>query len=720
MPPPAAPLSLPSRARLRQTPPTTDRLARVLGAGLYAWMPGDARPPAPPARLASAVPGHRPGEVHAGRWVRLPDAEQVDIRTFGAVDVTGGGTTESTDAVQRCLDALAQRDGPGAAFVPEGTFLVANVQLRSGVDVVGAGAGAVLRLPDPEAVQARATNPLAGGTKADRFGAYPTNVLATTLTHNAGGQGGADGPGRTRARDPEHTDWHVQDVTMARLTIDGAWTAPWTKPPPERRGQNVTAMGAGIHLANAGRITVRDVQIRRCRLDGLFVGYDEVGGGDLCTFADLRIDACARTGVAQIAGRGNTYARLTITAGPHGFGVAAFDVEANLDHVINREHLVHDSTFEGRLLSVCRARADQRGLRVHNVQATGLTFSDTTVVQGTRVTGCTFEGDGAEPALVLSGFNRRPPVDVPPLVIEDCTFTNVGAVVPARDRGGLHHVTVRRCRFEARTGAVLTRPYRLRFLDNDFTLDGGEAAFDVRFGFRDAVAPQGAVEVRGNTVRGTLAGPVVRVTQQSTPPATAAEAVRVEHNRFDVTTTSAAWGHIEAPLVLRGNAVYHWKPLELAGRRLAGVVIADNDLAADDGGAPEDGATALTAPSRSMPVADGWHVTGNRLHGVTLALLRPRACRVEANVLHDAGVRLRYLRTDYRPGATHVRRNQFVGALPPGTAAVTLVTAGPGVAPTDWSAPDVIAANVLLLPDAALLAVEGPRPPLTLGVNTRG
>ena len=86
--------------------------------------------------------------------VQIEDLPYVNVKDHGAV---GDGVTDDSAAFQAAIDDLSGTNGGGTLFVPDGVYMVANVQLKQGITVLGssstqygftgAGYGAVLKIP---------------------------------------------------------------------------------------------------------------------------------------------------------------------------------------------------------------------------------------------------------------------------------------------------------------------------------------------------------------------------------------------------------------------------------------------------------------------------------------------------------------------------------------------------------------------------------------------
>jgi len=78
-----------------------------------------------------------------------------DVKNFGAV---GDGVSDDTAALQAAIDDLPE-DG-GVVYIPAGTYMVANLRLKSGTDLRGAGQATVLRArPDAATILGFADGP---------------------------------------------------------------------------------------------------------------------------------------------------------------------------------------------------------------------------------------------------------------------------------------------------------------------------------------------------------------------------------------------------------------------------------------------------------------------------------------------------------------------------------------------------------------------------------
>ena len=69
-----------------------------------------------------------------GRWLRI-NYHEVSVNFFGARD-SGTSTQDNTEPIQAAIDFAADRGG-GVVLIPEGTYYVTQLTLKTGVSIKG-------------------------------------------------------------------------------------------------------------------------------------------------------------------------------------------------------------------------------------------------------------------------------------------------------------------------------------------------------------------------------------------------------------------------------------------------------------------------------------------------------------------------------------------------------------------------------------------------------
>lgn len=482
----------------------------------------------PPSKVVS-VPGPRGGifdywatdphgqgddggiviEAPNGWRVRRYDGP-VDARWFGLMPKSDENQTAT---LQRAIDSAYQSGKTETVSIPMGEYLVANLLIRDGVSIEGAGMrDTILRLYDPSYVRQSPTNSVAGPTRPDHKGEYAANVLTTHLHWNGGI---ATKPAnRERARNPENTNWDVSGIDIRDLTLDGNWFGEYPTdktgaPIDDENGQNNSDCGACLRIVNAGHVTVENVKVLNARHDGLYAGFDLNGGFDYGTVRNFRAKNCARTGVAQIAGRRSTFQNLDLRRGAEGtMSVAAFDVEANLSGIVNKEHIVKEVEAEGALKNVCRADARQHDVLFRNCRATRCVVARSRTAGGTLFVDCAFESEDREhPAIQLNGYGAiGTKADFGERMIGFINSTFRGRYThPVWSRVAVGQLVLYGCRFEAENGIRLTFPYEIIVKNTEFRLaKKASHAFRFVFAYSDKVRVQGQIRIMDCVVYGDL------------------------------------------------------------------------------------------------------------------------------------------------------------------------------------------------------------------------
>ncbi len=188
-------------------------------------------------------------------------ARVYNIRTFGA---KGDGTTLDTAALQAAIDACTH-DGGGTVLVPEGTFVIGTVELKSNVTLHIAATGKLLGSADGKQYHAVDAIPLHGDTTLNDGNwalLFAVNAQRVTIE----GPGTIDGQG-------------AQFHSAVRGT-----------PPPSglgglKRPYHVLAYRCedfnicNISLLDCAYHSIRVIQSRRVHMDGIYI-HNRVNGNN--------------------------------------------------------------------------------------------------------------------------------------------------------------------------------------------------------------------------------------------------------------------------------------------------------------------------------------------------------------------------------------------------------------------------------------------------------
>lgn len=504
------------------TSPLSAVQSNISSATLHAW---------PSDRLLKV---EKSGSINpTTKFTGLKSAEP---EMFGAV---GDGKTEETAKVQKAINAVVNGN---VNFAANKTYIVANLQMKSGVNLIGQP-GSTLKLPDNAHTQSY------NGSVADSKGNYAGNVIGTTLDHS----GGAWYDGGARAKDPANSTYIVSDIIISGLTIDGNKA--------NNRlgdvGENGSAMGSGISINQAARVTVQNCRLINARLEGIFIGYSLHGGSDDCVIKDNTFIDNGRNGIAQITGKRNKFIGNTVQGNS-----GAMDVESNLVDEINNQHIIqgnyfggsigfaaaaegnlHDTLFDGNTVVVASGR--------HGFYLSGGTMSSGIIISNNQITG----GGDSSAFNIYGGLSTaKTPMSIIGNTISNFDYIN------AIPQLSINNVVFKNNTFRTRYGMQLYRPYNVDISDNSFTLSGGDntaALFYVLFGQGSIVSKQGtSIIIRGNTIRGTGINAIIDGAYGLDPPALTADSIIMDNNDIDVTTYGTYPMVIAHEMTLTGNKIH--------------------------------------------------------------------------------------------------------------------------------------------------------------------
>lgn len=587
------------------------------------------------------------------------------VKWFGA---KGDGITEESALLQKAINAV----GKGEMLVTPGTYVVANLQLKSGVNLTGQGDSTILKLPAN--AHARSIN----GSRADANGNYAANVIGTTLNHD----GGTWFDNGARARDENNSSYIVSHVTISKLVIDGNKARNTLGD----LGLNASAMGAGISLNQASQVLVKNCRLINARMDGIEVGYTLHGGSDFIIIENCTFENNGRTGIALITGKHNKILDCTIRHSGTGAGI---DVEANWDGEVNHRHLIKGNYVEGGIALVSPRLAAMGGSVVEgNTVVTGprqdgITLSSSRVNGGSVISGNNLKGSGGS-AFVING-DIGPTEGYAPITIKDNQASNYDYILPAQPNGSMANVVMSRNRFTSKYGLLLFRPYRFEFSDNDITLSGGSGAaplFLALFGQVSVDPDQGATTIRGNTVRGGGVSKLIETARGADAPNVTPDFVTIAGNVFEADVSGVYPIELSFDITLSGNRFARFKNgIHFIGD-VNGTKITDNEFIAS--GAPFPLIVNQASFKRAV-------ITGNRLTGINLGVLRPHECIISDNTVTNGKGTITYSHTSGGVGSNRISGNRFVSDKAIDHAFEILT--GPGYSQADFSGGDSITNN---------------------------
>jgi len=599
----------------------------------------------------------------SGTVINLGSAK---VKWFGA---RGDGKTEESTLVQKAINAVNKGD----MLVTRGTYIVANLQLKTGVNVIGEGAGSILKLP------ANAYTRSINGSRADDKGNYAANVIGTTLNHD----GGSRFDNGLRARDENNSTYIVTDVIIKDLVIDGNNSLNTLGDV----GMNGSAMGAAISLNQAARITVESCRLINARLDGILVGYTLHGGSDNITIKNCLIENNTRTGIALITGKYNKILDCTIKQTGTGAGI---DVEANWDDEVNYRHVIKGNYVEGGIALASPQHAKMTGIIVEkNTIVTksginGIILSSSRTNGGSIISNNKISGAGGGSAFVIYG-DSGPTSGYPPILISNNEVTNYDYILPVQPNGSMANISMRDNKFTTKYGLQIYRPYKFEFSNNNVLLSGGTndaPLFQVLFGQVSVDPNQGATLIKGNIVRGTGVNKLIDAIIGADSPAISPDFLTIAGNDFDVTSSATYPMDLYYDITLKGNKFANFNNSIHCIGAINGTKIMDNEFATSGAAFPliNNKATFKNAV-----------ITGNRLTGINLGVTRPEHCDISNNHVKNGKGSIIYSFTSGRVGSNKINGNRFVSDTIIDQAFEILI--GTGFSNEDFSGDDIITNN---------------------------
>lgn len=600
----------------------------------------------------------------SGNVINLGSAR---VKWFGA---KGDGKTEESTLVQKAVNAV----GKGDMLVTQSTYIVANLQLKTGVNIIGQGAGSILKLP------ANAHKRSFNGSRADEKGTYAANVIGTTLNHD-GGRWFDNG---VRARDENNATYIVTDVMIRDLVIDGNNGLNTLGDV----GLNGSAMGANIALNQAARITVENCRLINARLDGIVVGYTLHGGSDYITIKNCLIENNTRTGIALITGKYNKIVDCTIKQAGKGTGI---DVEANWDGEVNYRHLIKGNYVEGGIALASPRHAKMTGIIVEgNTVVTKPGLNNGFIISSSRINGGSIisrnkiVGSGGGSVFFIYG-DSGPTKDYHPISISNNEATNYDYILPAQPNGSMANIIMRDNKFTTKYGLQLYRPYKFEFSNNNVLLSGGSNVaplFHVLFGQVSAIPNQGATVISGNVVKGKGVNKLIDATIGANPPAISPEFLTIADNDINVANSATNPIDLYYDITLKGNKFANFNNSIHCLSALNGTIIMDNTFATSRAAFPL---------INNEAAFNNAVITGNRLTGINLGVTRPHHCDISNNHVINGKGSITYSFTSGGVGSNKISGNKFTADTPIDHAFEILI--GPGFSKDHFSGNDSIINN---------------------------
>ncbi len=554
----------------------------------------------------------------------------VSVKDFGAV---GDGVADDTNAIQAAINAST------SVYVPNGTYMCANIQMRNNLHLYGQSYAAVLKLL-PNALLASHN-----GSLPDPFGFYPGNVIGSTLNYN----GGIWNDGGVRAKNPNNSTYIYENVLIENLTIDGNKANNQIGD----LGANRSVMGACIAIMQCKNVTVRSCQLLNARLDGICIGYSEHGGSDYCLLESNYFAGNQRTNIAAVTGKYNLISCNVgeNTTGGTGVNVgAAVDIEPNLVNEVNYRHTVVGNRFQGAFGIVCLNSAI-----MHDIVASGNVWGGQLFLDGGGKTqGVVIDGDtfianqSSQDWLVRRGPNVSP-TGVRPTIISNCSVSGFRYVVSsALVPGAVENIVVQGSSIKTESFGTLNRGYKVMFKDNSFLFAGNSDTHSAILSntLGGIVPNQGNVEFVGNQFYGTSNATFMTIARDSSWAVGDADFV-IYDNDFHVTGQSNMFENMTSATIA-SNRFTAWKPIKISG--IDKFRFIDNEVTAS---------SAENLFSNQTALFTQVEISENEFRNVNVNAIRPLDCAFANNKLFNGNIQISYSFTSSVVGRNHVCFNRL-------------------------------------------------------------
>lgn len=597
------------------------------------------------------------------------------LTSVASLGIIGDGVTDWSAAIQYAIDTY------GSLYFPEGVYICANIQLRSGVQLVAASWSTVLKLPDG------ATTRSINGSLPDSHGRYPANVISTVLNHN----GGAYFDNGVRAKMLNNSFYIVDGAEVSGFTIDGNKAGN----PVGDVGENASAMGAGVCIFLSRGVKVKNNRIINCRQDGVILGYTLCGGSDECDVSDNVFFGNQRTNIALITGQRN---KITGNlGGPTTGGIdtdkgAAVDLEPNWADEVCANNILTDNIMLGQISLVCRHPAYMRNNKFHgNLWVGGAVVNPSTDTQGSLFDADTFIADTTQPT-PGPWITKYGPFDpssasiktTPPVRFSNCTAIGFDTLLQNLTQGQHENLVVENSTIRVKTIGQVVRGYRVDIKNNDITMDG-DATSDQSILWSNslgAIVPhQGCNSFKGNSVRGVSQSRLLGIINDKSYT-NSRKTVEIHNNDFDVTGHTTI-GTVTGDFDFTKNTITDWKPIDITSV-VKPFSIKDNKLSASS--------LSDMFVNQSGYIND-IVVSGNELTNININVQRPSGVTVNGNEMVDCSISVLYSFTASGVGGNSFSFNRMKNRSK--TLAPITATRGDSFATEDFWFNDIYKGNVI-------------------------
>jgi len=563
--------------------------------------------------------------------------DTVSVKDFGAV---GDGVADDTAAIQAAINASTN------VYIPNGTYMCANIQIRSGLHLYGQSHTSVLKLL-PNAMTASHN-----GSQADDDGVFPGNVIGSTLNHD----GGVWFDSGVRAKNPNNSTYIYEHVLIENITIDGNKTNNQIGD----LGDNSSVMGACVAIMQCKRITVRGCNLVNARLDGIIIGYSLHGGSDYCLVESNYFDGNQRTNIAVITGKYNTISNNfgNNTTGGTGVGAgAAVDIEPNLTDEINYRHNVIGNIFLGGLGIVCLNNGIMHDIvSSGNVWGGSLYLDGNGKTQGVVINGDTFIANQVNQDWLVRRGPTVSPTSARPTQIAQCAISGYRNVVDsAQVLGSVENIIIESCNLSTEAFGTLTRGYKVVFNNNSFLFSGNAANQTALLSntLGVTVPNQGKIEFCGNRFYGTSNTTFLSIDRDATWTLGDGDFI-IYDNNFHVTGQLFMFANMSTATI-SSNRFTAWKPISISSLEKCRFI--DNEVTA---------ASSETLFANQDASFNNVEIAENEFRNVTVNAIRPKDCTIANNRIIDGNITILYSFTSSDVGRNHVCFNRMTSttALP--------------------------------------------------------